>query len=53
MLSKKPFVLKIYLCQPDENSKEEIIYYRKILNNPDRKKFISIYVLVIDWTFEK
>ena len=52
MLSKKPFVLKLYLYPPDENSKEEIIYYKKILNNPDIKKFISIYVFVIDWTPE-
>lgn len=49
MLSKKPFVLKLYLCPPDEDSKEEIIYYKKILNNPNKKKFISIYILLIDW----
>lgn len=50
MLSKKPFILKLYLYPPEENSDPDIIYYKKIISNPNRKKFISIYVLVIDWS---
>ena len=50
MLSKKPFILKLYLYPPDEGADTDIIYYKRILNNSDRKKFISVYVLVIDWT---
>jgi len=48
MLSKKPFILKYYLLTTDQN-KENIIYYKKILNDPNRKKFISVYVLIIDF----
>lgn len=55
MLSKKPFVLKVYLYplieenQSSGNDTDDIYYYKKIINNPERKKFISIYVMVIDW----
>jgi hypothetical protein len=48
MLSKKPFILKYYLLNTDQN-KENKIYYKKILNDPNRKKFISVYVLLIDY----
>ena len=50
MLSKKPFIFKYYLCPPEENSDPNIIYYKKNISNPDRKKFISVYVFVIDWS---
>lgn len=55
MLSKKPFVLKVYLYplieenESSGNDTDDIYYYKKIINNPERKKFISIYVMVIDW----
>lgn len=50
MLSKKPFVLKLYnYPMPNTNSPDKIIYYKKIINNPDRKNFISIYLHLIDW----
>lgn len=48
MLSKKPFVLKLYLY-PDEDNKKEFIPYKKILSKPDKKKFIAIYIMLIDW----
>lgn len=51
MLSKKPFVLKLYIYPMTKNpdSSEKIIYYKKIISNSDRKNFISIYILMIDW----
>lgn len=52
MLSKKPFIFKYYLCPPEENSDPTIIYYKKNISNPDRKKFISVYVFVVDWNTE-
>jgi len=52
MLSKKPFIFKYYLCPPEENSDQNIIYYKKNISNPDRKKFISVYVFVIDLSLQ-
>lgn len=50
MLSKKPFVLKLYLYPSwDKDATEKIIPYKKILSKPDRKKFIAIYIMIIDW----
>lgn len=74
MLSKKPFIFRIYLNTPDEqnnnyksdqsdnlnqpnlsekshnkNVTENIYYYKKIINNPEKKKFISVFMLIIDW----
>lgn len=50
MLSKKPFILKFYLHPSlDKNEK---IYYRKMINDPERNKFISIYIIIIDWNNE-
>ena len=66
MLSKKPFIIRLYLYPYAENAEnlenaenaentknienaENIYYYKKILNNPDRKNFISVYALVLDW----
>jgi hypothetical protein len=50
MLSKKPFVLKLYLYPFwDKDATEKIIHYKKILSKPDRKKFISFYMIIIDW----
>jgi len=33
------------------NNTENIYYYRKILNHPDKKKFISIFSFLIDYKF--
>lgn len=50
MLSKKPFILKLYLYPPfDKDDHEKIIYYKKILSQPDKKKFIAVYIMLIDW----
>lgn len=50
MLSKKPFILKLYLYPFwEENAVEKIINYKKIINDPDKKKFIAIYIILIDW----
>jgi hypothetical protein len=68
MLSKKPFVLKLYLVPMFENKiifdntetssksnllstnpNEQIYYYKKIIDNPEKNNFISIYSLIIDW----
>jgi hypothetical protein len=50
MLSKKPFIIRLYLYPNiNENVTEEIYYYKDIINKPDKDKFISIYVMVIDW----
>lgn len=50
MLSKKPFILKLYLYPSwDKEAIEKIIPYKKILNKPDRKDFISVYMMLIDW----
>lgn len=64
LLSKKPFILRIYLVPPDDhddnnnidNNKNsfnnEFLYeYKKILKNPDKKNYISVFVLVVDWPF--
>lgn len=52
MLSKKPFIFKYYLCPPEENSSPNVVYYKKNINNPDKKKFISIFVFIIDWNLQ-
>jgi len=53
MLSKKPFILRIYLYplvdDENENKNENIYYYKKLLNHPENKNFISIFSLIIDW----
>lgn len=50
MLSKKPFVLKLYLFDYwQENSTEKIINYKQFLSRPDKKDFIAIYIMIIDW----
>ena len=50
MLSKKPFILKLYLYpQLQVNVTEEIYYYKETINKTDKDKFISLYVMVIDW----
>lgn len=48
MLSKKPFILKMYLY-PDKLEEEQIYNYKKIINKPDKNEFISVYVMLIDW----
>jgi hypothetical protein len=69
LLSKKTFILKIYLLPPLEsdefndsnnyndssnnssnNSPNKYVYhYKKILENPNTKNYISVYVLLVDW----
>ncbi len=51
MLSKKPFILRFYLYPDDSDneSNENIYRYKKILSHPDKKNFMSIYSLMIDW----
>lgn len=50
MLSKKPFVLKLYLFDyMKEISTEKIINYKQFLSRPDKKDFIAIYIMLIDW----
>lgn len=50
LLSKKPFILRFYLFPGDDNEEDENIYhYKKILNHPDKKNFMSVYSLMIDW----
>jgi len=60
MLSKTPFVFKIYLIpikinESSENQKRNndkkgnFYYYKKIINNEERHNYISLYSLIIDW----
>jgi hypothetical protein len=52
MLSKKPFILKIYLypyLKEKKDINDNIYYYKKISNQTDKNKFISLYILIIDW----
>jgi len=60
MLSKKPFILRIYLIpfekkdESDENSNNNDpnitkYFYKKIINNPEKKNYISLYTFIIDW----
>lgn len=61
LLSKKPFILRMYLvphenntdtntnANTDTNTNTQFYEYKKILNNPERKNYISVFVLVVDW----
>ena len=65
MLSKKPFIFKIYLVPIDEekshktnktnkqnkknNSTKNLYYYKKIINNDERHNYISLYTFILDW----
>lgn len=60
MLSKTPFIFKIYLIplkinESSENQKRNndkkgnFYYYKKIINNEERHNYISLYSLIIDW----
>ena len=49
MLSKKPFILRLYLYPFENKEKNNIYYYKDIINNPDKHKFISVFVFIIDW----
>lgn len=64
LLSKKPFILRFYIFPFEESNlnsnsytntqknfknNENIYEYKKILNNPDRKNYISVFLLVVDW----
>lgn len=64
LLSKKPFILRLYLI-PDEiinntnntnniNNKnfQDIYEFKKISNIPDRKNYISVFLLILDWNNE-
>jgi hypothetical protein len=49
-LSKKPFILKMYLIPNDPQEKNSNRYqFRKFLENPEKNKYISTYVFLIDW----
>ena len=48
MLSKKPFILKMYMVQ----SETKYYRYREIVNNPKKNEYISVYVLILDWNNE-
>ena len=61
-LSKKPFIFRFYNI-PHENKKDEnnindrnvsdnIYYYKKIINNPKKHNFMSIYAIILDWNSE-
>ena len=64
MLSKKPFIFRSYLfpyVDEDINNNngnklsnnnlnpENIYYYKKIINQPDKHNYISIFCFIIDW----
>ena len=49
MLSKKPFILRLYLYPFENKEKNNIYYYKDAINNPDKHKFISVFVFIIDW----
>ncbi len=49
MLSKKPFILELYLYPFTKNKIDNIYYYKDIMNHPDKNNFISVYTLIIDW----
>jgi len=54
MLSKKPFILKLYLVPWEEkyiNNKntEYIYYYKKIHNEPNINKYISVFLIIVDY----
>ena len=56
MLSKKPFIFRLYLFpffddddDKKKNNLNNIYYYKKIINHPDKHKYISVYSFIIDW----
>ena len=50
MLSKKPFILRLYLYPFDNKEKKENIYYYKdAITHPDKNKFISVFSFIVDW----
>lgn len=51
MLSKKPFILKIYLVpfNKNKNKDNDIYYFKDINNHPNKENFISIYSYIVDW----
>ena len=70
LLSKKPFILRMYLIPDEEiinvtnkskiddinnnNNKnfKNIYEFKKILSIPDRKNYISVFLLILDWNSE-
>lgn len=58
-LSKKPFIFRLYNIPydnkkdknniNDKNVSDNIYYYKKIINNPKKNKFMSIYAIILDW----
>jgi hypothetical protein len=49
-LSKIPFILRIYLIPNENNNKLQNIYeFKKILKIPDKKNYISVFLLILDW----
>lgn len=61
MLSKKPFIFRIYLIPNEDNNNQDLdnnkihnntkYYYKKIINNPEKKNYISLYTFIIDWNY--
>lgn len=49
MLSKKPFILRLYLYPLDKDKKNNVYYYKDVINHPDKNKFISVFSFIIDW----
>ena len=39
----------IILIVASKDATEKIIHYKEILSKPDRKKFIAVYIMIIDW----
>lgn len=58
LLSKKPFILRMYLIPKENNTNtnnknyENIYEFKKILDRPDRKNYISVFLLILDWNNE-
>lgn len=49
MISKKPFILKLYLVRSEKKKNKKYYYYRKIIDSPKKDKYISFYILILDW----
>lgn len=64
MLSKKPFIFKIYMVPIDQkdlndkksnnndnknNNIKNLYYYKKIINNNERHNYIALYTFILDW----
>ena len=64
MLSKKPFIFKIYMVPIDQkdlndkksnnndnknNNIKNLYYYKKIINNNERNNYIALYTFILDW----